>query len=116
MTRRCCKNIDITNPETITPFIEECLRRHKRRHDFRKLILKHGFNEKDYENLLNGTDNALQRISTCLAEEIADSIKNRNIPLFKTWATKKYDFSSCKERLIGNETCLQRLYDYVAVR
>lgn len=116
MTKRCCKNIDITNTETITPFIEECLRRHKRRHDFKRLILKHGFTEKDYENLLNGADNALQRISTCLAKEIAENIKNRNIPLFKTWATKKYDFSSCKERLIGNETCLQRLYDYVAVR
>ena len=116
MTKRCCKNIDITNVETITPFIEECFRRHKRRHDFRRLILEHGFTVKDYDDMLQNENGVLQRVSACLASEIACHIKNRSIPAFKTWATKKYDFSSCKERLIGNETCLQRLYDYVAVR
>ena len=116
MTKRCCKNIDITNVETITPFIEECFRRHKRRRDFRRLILEHGFTVKDYNDMLQNENGVLQRVSACLASEIAFHIKNRDIPTFKTWAVKKYDFSSCKERLIGNETCLQRLYDYVAVR
>lgn len=116
MTKRCCKNIDIENAETIMPFIEECFKRHKKRRDFKRLIINHGFTETDYADLLNGKNNALQRISKCIAEEISRSIRNRTIPKFETWASRKYDFSSCKERLIGNETCLQRLYDYVAVR
>ena len=111
MVKRCCKNIDITNPEVITPFIENCLKRHWKRHDFRRMIREKGF---DYEHIL--TDSTMIRtVARAFAVEIADTVKHRTIPKFRTWAKKRMDYTSGKERMIGNETSLQRLYDYVAV-
>ena len=82
MVKRCCKNIDITNPEVITPFIENCLKRHWKRHDFRRMIREKEF---DYEHIL--TDSTMIRtVARAFAVEIADTVKHRTIPKFRTWA------------------------------
>ena len=52
--KKCCKNIDVTNPKTIMPFIADCLHRHKRRRDFRREISRNGITEDYYERLLTG--------------------------------------------------------------
>lgn len=111
--KKCCKNIDVTNPKTIMPFIADCLHRHKRRRDFRREILRNGITEDYYERLLTGAP--IDSVAMVFANKIAHAIKLRSIPQFKVHASEKYDDVSEKTRLIGNECCLQRMYDYVAV-
>lgn len=111
--KKCCKSINITNPETIAPFIADCLRRHKRRRDFKREILQNGTTTEEYEKLLEGA--SIDDVAMLFAKQIAHAIKTHNIPKFKVRASEKYDAVSEKTRLIGNESCLQRLYDYVAV-
>lgn len=75
--------------------------------------MEKGVTGDEYRQLLLGTN--IKEISYRLAVEIAESIKNRTIPAFKTGAGERYDPVSEKTRLIGHESCEQRLYDYVAV-
>lgn len=114
--KKCCKDICITDPETIAPFIAECIDRHKKRRDFHRMILKEGFSEQDYQDLFSQESSHLREISIRFARRIAFTVKNRNVPIFKTWAKERIDGSSGKVRLIGCECCEQRLYDYVIVR
>ena len=37
--KRSCKNIDITDTETVYPWVLDCVLRHKKRHDFRDILL-----------------------------------------------------------------------------
>lgn len=110
--KRCCKDIDLTSADTIELFIEKCVKRHGRRRDFRHFILKKGL-ENEYRQFLAKKENALYGISHKLSVEIADMIKRRTIPSLNVWASQRYDESSRKMRLIGNETVLQRLLDYI---
>lgn len=87
--KKCCKNINITNPSVILPFIHKCLQKNKRRKAFR------------------GMD------AEALANQISLSIKARNIPDFKVTVCNRYDPASGKDRLIGHESALQRVYDYI---
>ncbi len=103
--KKCCKNMDITDAETIAPFIFRCLKRHGKRRDFQNFIKKEG--------IPNGY--LLEDTARVLAEKISCMIKERTIPPLKVWATRKYDESSRKVRLIGDETVLQLLLDYIAV-
>lgn len=109
----CC---DITNPEVIKPFIYDCLKRHKGRKDFRKLILQKGFTPDEYKKLKENDPATVDRILSCLSEEIATEIKNQSIEPFIVTAKERFDSSSGKVRLIGKEKPLQRFYDYIAVR
>lgn len=110
--KRCCKNINLTSAEIIEPFIERCIKRHGKRRDFRHFILQKGL-ENEYRQFLNKEENAPYEISYKLSVEIADMIKHRAIPPLHVWASQRYDESSRKMRLIGNETVLQRLLDYI---
>ena len=38
--KRKCKRIDITDFDTIRPWVDECIRRHKKRYDFRDLLIR----------------------------------------------------------------------------
>ena len=109
----CC---DITNPEVIKPFIYDCLKRHKGRKDFRKLILEKGFTPDEYNKLKENDPATVDRILSTMAEEIATEIKNQSIEPFIVAAKERFDSSSGKVRLIGKEKPLQRLFDYIAVR
>ncbi len=109
----CC---DITNPKTIKPFIYACLKRHKGRKDFRKLILQKGFSLDEYNEIKENDPATVDRVISCLAEEMAAEIKNQSIEPFIVTAKERFDSSSGKVRLIGKEKPQQRLYDYVAVR
>lgn len=112
--KKCCKNIDVTNAYAIEPFIEECIKNHGKRHDFSAFIKKEGlYNE--YRQFLKGSIAARYEISVAIAEKIATMIQTKTIPPLKTWARERYDDSSQKMRLIGNETVLQRFLDYIAV-
>ena len=112
--KKCLKDIDITNPTVIEPFIEKCLSRHAKRRDFRLYIEKEGFRN-EYRQFLTGDIAAKYELAYKLSQKIAHMIKTRRIPHLKVWASQKFDYSSRKIRMIGNETVLQRLLDYVAV-
>lgn len=109
----CC---DITDPEIIKPFIYDCLKRHKGRRDFRKLILQKGFTVDEYNKFKRNDPATVDKITSSLAMELARKIKDRSIEPFVVTAKKRLDSSSGKVRLIGKEKPQQRLYDYIAVR
>ena len=112
--KKCLKDIDITNPTVIEPLIEKCLSRHAKRRDFRLYIEKEGFRD-EYRQFLTGDIAAKYELAYKLSQKIAHMIKTRRIPHLRVWASQKFDYSSRKIRMIGNETVLQRLLDYVAV-
>ena len=112
--KKCCKNIDITDAYTIEPFIEGCIKNHGKRHDFSVFIKKEGLSNA-YRQFLKGDITAHYEISITIAKKISTMIKERSILPLHTWAKERYDDSSRKMRLIGNETVLQRFLDYIAV-
>lgn len=101
--KKSCKNIDITDKETINPFIHECLKRHHRRYKFARLLRKIGAADLD-----DATDK--------LARYTAGAIKEHSIPNFVPCTRERYDSTSEKRRLIGRECALQQVFDYIAVR
>ena len=101
--KKSCKNIDITDKETIKPFIYECLKRHHRRYKFARLLRKIGATDLD-----DATDK--------LARYAAGAIKDHSIPKFVPYTRERYDSTSEKRRLIGRECALQQVFDYIAVR
>ena len=48
--KKSCKHIDVTNPETVKPYIRECLCRHKKR----GAILHHLLDNRYIQSLLRG--------------------------------------------------------------
>lgn len=101
--KKSCKNIDITDKETIRPFIYECLKRHHRRYKFARMLRKIGATD-----LNDATDK--------LARYAVKAIKVHNIPKFTPSTRERYDSTSEKRRLIGCECALQQIFDYIAVR
>ena len=67
--KKSCKNIDITDKETIKTFIYECLKRHHRRYKFARLLRRIGATDLD-----DATDK--------LARYAAGAIKEHSIPKF----------------------------------
>lgn len=100
--KKSCKNINITNPDTIRPYVEECLSRHKKKRKFWKLIQFWG---PEFQTAVN-------RIAGYAAQTIADRV----VPAFAPKSAVRMDSSSGKERLIGCETAMQQVFDYIAVR
>lgn len=112
--KKCCKH-EIT-PNYILPFIYDCLMRHKNRRSTRTAVRRTvGLDDYELEALKNNDYPIIVNIAYRLSEYIADSIKNRSIPVFKPVITVKHDTTTNKERLIGREEALQQFYDYVAV-
>lgn len=101
--KKSCKNIDITDEETVKPFIYECLKRHHRRYKFARMLRKIGATD-----LNDATDK--------LARYAVKAIKVHNIPKFTPSTRERYDSTSEKRRLIGCECALQQVFDYIAVR
>lgn len=101
--KKCCKNIDIKDVNTVRPFIRECVYRHKNKKKFKKLFRTLGTND-------------LDEVTDKLAIMTTVAIKNRSIPIFAPTYCIKLDSTCLKERLIGSETAYQQVFDYIVVR
>ena len=93
-----CKGIDITNPDTITPWVALCITDPKRQHrpGFHRLLNKY----KDAHGI---------------AVEITERIKARDLNLPPIQYRNRVDKSSGKDRRLGIESAMQQCMDYVAV-
>ena len=101
--KKCCKNIDIKDVNTVRPFIRECVYRHKNKKKFKKLFKALGTDD------LDEAINKLAIITT-------SAIRARTVPVFTPTYCVKLDSTCLKERLIGSETAYQQVFDYVVVR
>lgn len=114
--KKKCKQIDITNPETILPWVEECIMRHKTRYDFRKLLLSHGVTKNDYYEATNTYDySVFQDAIKLIADEAAQHIKERKLDLNPVHIRRMKDTTTGKIRQIGKESAMQQIYDHIAV-
>ncbi|MCD8189063.1 MAG: hypothetical protein LUD78_02400 [Clostridiales bacterium] len=115
--KRDCKNIDITDPETILPWVTDCIMRHKKRHDFRQLLVRVGkLSERQYYAAIEAGDyTAWQPAIHRIAEEAAKRIANRDLHLRPVRIRERTDRSSGKLRKIGDEEAVQQVFDHIAV-
>lgn len=112
-----CKDIDITDPEQIEPFIALCFAGKTGRRNFQRLAMR-------YSNLTQGQiDEAVRKHDNGVfapaikgvAVEIAARIRRRSLDLLPIRYYERADESNGKIRLIGVESTLQQCMDYVAV-
>lgn len=112
-----CRNIDITDWHTILPWVRACLKRHKKRYDFRHLLMKvGGMTGGEYERLMAGERGLLEPAAENVAKEAARQIRERKLNLSPVQLREKEDHSTFKVRLIGRESAMQQIMDYVAVK
>lgn len=112
-----CKRIDITDWQAILPFVTDCVFRHWKRYDFRKLLIQHGLSSEEYTAAL-ADHNKTSFISAIenIAKDAAQRIYERDLsPLEPTKIKKRYDYTSRKMREIGWECAIQQVFDYIAV-
>ena len=116
--KRSCKNIDITDWQVVHTWVAECLINHKKRYDFRKLICNTlGLTKFDYKQrvIRNNEEMLLWEAAVIIAKDACQRIKDRDLKLSPVTYTLRIDPSSAKERLIGNESPMQQVFDYIAV-
>lgn len=101
--KKCCKNIDIKDVNTVKPFIRECIYRHKNKKKFKKLFK--ALNTNDLDEAVNK-----------LASLTTSAIRTGTVPIFAPTYCVKLDSTCLKERLIGSETAYQQVFDYIVVR
>ena len=94
--RTYCKNVDITNPHVIRPWIDLCIAGKTSRSDFARLLRRYGD-------------------SYGIAVEITQRIKARRLALAPIRFFNRMDGMSGKMRELGVEEALQICMDYVAV-
>ncbi len=114
--KRSCKNLDLTNYETLLPWVIDCVDRHKKRHDFKKLICTVGrMAKEDYELILQGDSLRFEVACDNIAKRAAWYIRNRALEDLPPVAMEeKQDKSSLKVRLIGKECAMQQVLDHIA--
>lgn len=115
--KKLCKNIDITNPETIKPWIRECVIKHRKRHDFKALLRHHGMDKGQYiEMVETGNIDLLEPALDSLSLTTAELIRNHeplNLP--KPIIRTRLDVTTGKIREIGCECAMQQVLDIIAV-
>lgn len=118
-----CKNIDLTDPKVILPWVLDCLqgdgkRKAKwKRRDFQHLMAhycQHSVQEiraavKEHDM------NVLLEAAQGLAEEAAARIRRKELDLRPIRYFKRIDVSSRKEREISNESPMQQVFDFIAI-
>lgn len=114
--KRKCKHINIEDPEVVKPWVTECILRHKKRYDFKKLLIHFGVKKTDYFAALDSHDYsvfepAIDRIS----RDACRRIKQRDLDLPPVRIEQKRDHTTGKLRLIGCESPMQQIFDYIAV-
>lgn len=113
---RSCKHIDITDIDTIKPWVTNCCYRHYRRYDFKRLFLRFGMDKVDYEECVQTKNKAmLNETINKICAECVNSIKHRKLKLSPVHIRKMTDRTTFKERQIGKESAMQQVYDYIAV-
>lgn len=114
--KRSAKHIDIKNPQTVMPWVVDCVQRHYKRHDFRDMLIKHGMKKDDYYEVRRTHDRAaLTPYCKAIAEDACRRIASRNLKLPEIKIRERVDQSSGKVRQIGNESAMQQVLDYIAV-
>lgn len=93
-----CKQVDITDPDTIEPWVYPCITDPKKRNrpGFKRLSSRYG-----------GAHG--------IAVEITERIKRRDLDLPPIQYRNRIDKSSGKERRLGVESAMQQCMNYVAV-
>lgn len=115
--KRSCKHIDITNPETVRPWVYDCLSRHWRRHDFRRLLIAHGISHDMYVKAVKTNDKGIvMGVLDSICLEACRIIKERDFDLPRISIRIRRDHTTGKERQIGRECPMQQILDYIAVR
>lgn len=88
--KRKCKHIDITDFDTIRPWVKDCILRHKKRYDFRDLLLKHGLSRDKYEESLRTHDYSDYPIDSITREAIR-RIEERSLGLKPVRIREQHD-------------------------
>lgn len=116
--KRSCKNTDIEDWQVISPWVYDCIDRHKRKRDFRELLCTLGNMSRDeYLNAIETCNcKAFIKASESIAKEAARRISARELNLPPVHIRNMVDKSSGKERQIGKESAMQQVFDYVAKR
>lgn len=114
--KKGCKHIDIKDWQQIYPFVYNCVMRHKKKHDFRNLLFKHGLKKAEYKSAFETHDySAFIPAIQSISKYVADCIRNRQLVLRPVRIRIRTDLTSGKIREIGDESALQQVFDYVAV-
>lgn len=127
MQHKSCKNIDITNPETIFPWVFDCIKRHIKRYDFRRLLITHGMPKETYDKMVYPVVNGMidtraekdyylmKEYVMNIAIDCAERIKTRNLILKPVRIRERCDRTTDKVRYIGEEEAMQQCFDFIAV-
>lgn len=114
--KKKCKNIDITNWQTVMPWVRECILRHKKRYDFKALLLKYGVTETDYYLALESYDyDIFESAIEAISKEACRRIVERDLQLSPVCIRRKVDTTTGKIRDIGKESAMQQVFDHIAV-
>lgn len=112
-----CKNIDITDKYYIRQFVEDCIYRHYKRHDFRKFLYKFGLSKEKYDEFCK-THNKNILVATIIkiTRYVSNILKREDLSDITPVKIKtKYDKTCNKTREIGCECPLQQILDFIAV-
>lgn len=114
--KRSCKQVDIENWQVIFPWVYDCISRHKRKKDFRRLLINTGqMTMQEYRKALKEKDHApFERASQYIAQEAAKRISDCSLSLPPVEIRNMIDKSSGKKRQIGKESAIQQVFDYIA--
>lgn len=112
-----CKDIDITDPEQIEPFVALCFAGKTGRRNFQRLAMRYSdLTQGQIDEAVRKHDNgAFAPAIKGVAVEIAARIRRRSLDLLPIRYYERADESNGKIRLIGVESTLQQCMDYVAV-
>ena len=115
-----CKKIDPTDAKFIEPFVITCVIDKLERRDYSKFVA--GYSElspKQIRKLAKDKANAtivLECELTCIAEDVADRIRNRSLDLQKPRITRRRDGMNGKMRDICIESIMHQVIEHVVVR
>ena len=114
--KKKCKQIDITDYATVLPWVKDCVLRHKKRYDFKALLIRHGVSRENYFKALETYDYSIfDEAIDSIAKEACDRIRERNLDLPPVHIRKMMDTTTGKIRDIGKESAMQQVYDHIAV-
>ena len=114
--KKKCKDVVLTDWKVVLPWVEDCVMRHKKRYDFKKLLIAHGVSKKEYKNALETYEyDVFKDAIASIAKEACEHIKARELDLPPVRIRKMADMSTGKIRDIGKESAMQQVYDHIAV-
>lgn len=112
-----CKNVDITDPETIMPWVFQALDHKWKKREFVRLILRYGrIGYHDLESDISSQRYAKRlTASQNIASEVARRIRMQDLRLSPLRAFQRVDGLSGKTRDLCKASPMQQIMDYVAV-